>query len=87
MHAPGFMIARASLAEIESSAPVWTLNQRRLACFARRLENQKKWFPRQCCVVPAFLCSEVLSLAHWGKSKHHSFSMFNYSCCLGGSRA
>ena len=44
MHAPACMIARASLAEIESSAPVWTPNQRLLACFARRLEKQKNGF-------------------------------------------
>jgi len=44
MHAPGFMIARASLAEIETSAPVWTPNQRRPACFARTLEKQKNVF-------------------------------------------
>ena len=44
MHALGFMIARASLAKIESSAPVWTPNQRRPACFARRLEKQKNGF-------------------------------------------
>ena len=49
--------------------------------FRPQTRKTKKWFPRQCCVLPAFLCSKVLSLAHWGRAKHHSFSMLNDSCC------
>ena len=59
-----------------------TPNLRPSVCFTSTKQKKKPgMIPQQCCVVPAFLCSKVQSLAHQGRAKHRILLTLNCSSC------